>query len=609
VARTLLPLLVSVCCGLALAWPFRSYDGSLPAWFVLAPVFWFVARAEKLRWALLCAAAFALAWTAACFTFLWPLTRAGMVAVCLYTSAFYVVALWAVRRLARLGVGAAVFGTAALWALVEMLRANVPVFGFPWMLLGHTLLYNDHCRQGADLLGVYGLSFLVAAVNACFAFGLPAWLAYSLNTEDTEERRGVRRNGFAVVSNVFSSVFLCVLCVEKSGYGLELKNARRVCAVVALLLAGLFCYGAARIASLTPRLAAGPPIGVIQGNIVEKLGRSGEDLTAQLRGHLEMHRKLAQPASPEDKPVLICWAETMVPGELSYDGHSDTLGDEFKHEVAACGIPTLAGSNFRVAAAPDAQETDPSISNGAFLFDGQGAEVLHYCKRRLVAFGEYIPFTRRFPFLKVLRSITRDQYVPGQAPSPVQALPLTLPSPARGEGNAPLTPPSPARGERNADYHIALNICVEDIHPGLAREAIASGADTLINLTNDGWFYGTYGPRSHLQAAAWRAIETRCPLLRVTNTGRTAAVDPLGRIELLVPEETAGTAIVRLRTVAPDSASGLERKRATLTLWLGDSGAALIFAAILVFAIVASSRKYHGSSSPSGAPPGVKPET
>ena len=561
-----LSLLVSALCGLILAWPFRSYDGSLPAWVALAPVFWIVARSEKLSWALLCAASFSLTWTVLCFTFLWPLAPAGMVALCLYTSLFYVAALWTVRRLARLGVATAVFGTAALWALVELLRACVPVFGFPWLLLGHTLLYNDCLRQGSDLLGVYGLSFMVAAVNACLAFALPHGANWQFALPITPEAHKEPRRNW-------------LLCPRVS-----------VCALTALMLGGAFIYGAVRIANLAPRLVSGRPIGVIQGNIAQKLGRSDEELTEQLRGHLELHRKLAQPARPADKPVLICWAETMVPGYINVD----EWGEEFRRGVAAAGIPTLAGSNFWVPAGTDSQfpngrklvsvpaSAEPHSYNGAFMFSGKGEETYHYLKRRLVPFGEYIPFTQWFPFLKALRSVTRDQYTPGQ----------------EFRGHAPDFQTTGDRGMSpeflGSEYAISVNICVEDIHPDLAREAILSGSNLLINLTNDGWFCGSYGPRSHMQAAAWRAIETRCPLLRVTNTGLTVAVDPLGKVELLVPNETVGTAIVRPRSLASVIASGSGGKPRTLTLLLGDAGEALIFAGVLLCLLLCQRRSAAG---------------
>jgi len=80
-ARLLLELLVCSICGLILTWPFRSYDGSLPSFVVLAPVLWIVANQRRGLHAALCAAGFALTWTMLCFSFLWPLTVGGGIAL------------------------------------------------------------------------------------------------------------------------------------------------------------------------------------------------------------------------------------------------------------------------------------------------------------------------------------------------------------------------------------------------------------------------------------------------------------------------------------------------------------------------------------------------
>jgi apolipoprotein N-acyltransferase len=152
-----------------------------------------------------------------------------------------------------------------------------------------------------------------------------------------------------------------------------------------------------------------------------------------------------------------------------------------------------------------------------------------------------------------LRSVTQDQYEPGTEASPVRDV---------------------------GGYKVALNVCVEDIHPDLARASSLAGADTLINVTNDGWFYQTYGPRAHLRAAAWRAIEVRRPLLRVTNTGVTAAVDPLGRITKLVPEETVGVAITRLLRIQDVKNAPLSQP-VTIYMRVGEVGVGLVFLSLL----------------------------
>ncbi|HEY3323999.1 MAG TPA: apolipoprotein N-acyltransferase [Planctomycetota bacterium] len=524
--------LTALLCGLALALPFRDWHTSLPAWVALSPMFWLVKVVERRREALAYSAVFSLAWTAGAFWFLWPLAPPAMMALCIYVSLYYIAALLGVRWMARRSARP-IFGIAALWVLLEMLRATVPVFGFPWLLLGHSLLYSEHLRQGADLLGVYGLSFLIVAVNAWVAFIFwPMWVSKDKDRRATTE-------------------------------------SMRVGSMLASLLLATFLYGELRIREIAPRLEAGPPIAVIQGNIREKLNRTYEQCEEQLRGHLEMHRQVAAQAKAgaTETPELICWAETMVPGSMNVDD----WGKEFKAQVAATGIPTLAGSNFAVSESNSADSGAPQFRNTLYLIDGHGNEIYHYSKRRLVAFGEYVPFTQDLPFMKLLRSITRDQYLSGLEPSKI----LTI-------------PPDGKTREGSAPYHVGLSICVEDIHPDIARQSALAGADALLNVTNDGWFFDTCGPQAHLQAAAWRAIEVRRPLLRVTNTGRTVAVNPLGSMDLLLPEGASGTAVTRLWRYQPQAGV---YGTTTLTMILGDLGAALVFCTVFLTSLWLSWRK------------------
>lgn len=514
-----LSLFVCAMCGLTAALPFRYMESSLPVWFALAPVFWLVTHAKNKKLAALHGFVFALFWAARSFTFMWACAFEGSIPLSLYTACVYTLALLCVRRLGRVGGGAAVFGVGAVWALTEIFRSVVPLIYFPWLLLGHTLLNNVPLRQEADLFGVYGLSFVIASFNGLLAFALPSVLPAHF----------------------------------RAGRDAGIKSAWKCASFLFAIVAGLYSYGYERSARLAPHLQSGPTIALIQGDIKTKLGRTDAMLDAQFTQHLGLHRKAIADVSAKDgkPPVLVCWAETMVPGEFNV---SD-MGRTMKSEVRKMGIPALFGSNFLEADDPNLPVDELTrIHNSAFLLDKNGDEILRYFKRRLVVFGEYIPGARDYPFLRVLRSVTRDHYVPGTEPSPIIVV---------------------------GGYRIALNLCVEDIHPVIAREAAFGGADTLINLTNDGWFYGTHGPRAHAMAAMWRAIETRRPLLRVTNTGHTIAVNPLGEITMALPPETEAVGGVALQRIDGDGS-----KIITPYMRLGEFWTAVFFGLVLVVTLL-----------------------
>ena len=73
-------------------------------------------------------------------------------------------------------------------------------------------------------------------------------------------------------------------------------------------------------------------------------------------------------------------------------------------------------------------------------------------------------------------------------------------------------------------------ICFEAVFPGLVRKFVNRGSQLIVNLTNDGWYGDGAAPYQHLAMARWRAVENRRYLLRATNSGISAIIDPAGRI-------------------------------------------------------------------------------
>jgi apolipoprotein N-acyltransferase len=76
---------------------------------------------------------------------------------------------------------------------------------------------------------------------------------------------------------------------------------------------------------------------------------------------------------------------------------------------------------------------------------------------------------------------------------------------------------------------VAVNICYED---AFGREVIRQlpEATILVNVSNTAWFGRSLAQPQHLQIARMRALETGRPMLRATNTGMTAVIDPRGRV-------------------------------------------------------------------------------
>ena len=190
-----------------------------------------------------------------------------------------------------------------------------------------------------------------------------------------------------------------------------------------------------------------------------------------------------------------------------------------------------------------------------------------YQKRRLVPFGEYIPYEEQLP---VLRSIFQEtsRYIPaGSALAAAQPRigTGTLPYEYRAPDQAPALLPRleqsdlavladaqlaladwPLRETRRPG-HLQTLICYEGLFPELVRESVVTakpGADFLVNMVNDSWFGDGFENHHHESGARMRAIETGRYLVRPTLTGVSASFDPRG--ERLVPAIPTGAADVRV---------------------------------------------------------------
>ena len=196
---------------------------------------------------------------------------------------------------------------------------------------------------------------------------------------------------------------------------------------------------------------------------------------------------------------LIVWPESPSPFYTNDPMFRSAVSELAKQ----AGTWVVAGSIGINPAMPGmhAGSESSQIFNSAALVNPQGEWVGRYDKMHLVPFGEYLPFPQVFAFAGGLTKEVGEFQ--------------------RGESRTPLD----AGGERFGTF-----ICYESIFPDEVRQGPLQGAQVLLNISNDGWYGDSGAWNQHLQQTQMRAIENERWLLSGTNTGKTASIDPYGRI-------------------------------------------------------------------------------
>jgi apolipoprotein N-acyltransferase len=263
--------------------------------------------------------------------------------------------------------------------------------------------------------------------------------------------------------------------------------------VIALVLSTL--YGTARIPMVRSSIEAAPSakVGFVQGNM--GLMQKREDPGEGLRRHRRLTAELRQKGAD-----FVVWSESSVtfavPEAVGTKGHF--FRDRF---AASLGMPAIFGAVlFRVD--PDRERW----FNTAIATNEKGEVTGRYDKQFLLAFGEYLPFGDTFPVLYKW-SPHSGRFSPGKSLDPV------------------------ILDVKGVKHPVSVLICYEDILPGFTNRAVAhANPELLVNITNDAWFGDTTEPWEHLALAKFRAIEHRRYLVRSTNSGVSAIIDPLGGV-------------------------------------------------------------------------------
>jgi apolipoprotein N-acyltransferase len=371
----------------------------------------------------------------------------------------------------------ALFAAPFLWVAMELAAARIT--SFPWDQLGYSQVDNGLLTQLAPWTGVYGISFLLMAVNAL--------LAGEFVLDHISSRRLWGTAGTVLVAIGTAGLFLA-----------PPKPAATAAAV--LIQPNLNVSGDNRW--LRP--------GEWESHIAEFQRLAGEQCKAYIAGIPQTGAPAGEIVCPPTPthPDLIAWPESPAP----------FIDDDPRFQQALVSIARQEQTPLVVGAiGVSIAEPEPGVApggyriyNSALIVGADGARVGRYDKIHLVPFGEYIPFRRLLFFAHALT------------------------------GNVGETDRGTERKVFRLNGHrYGVFLCYESVFADEVRQFAQLGAEVLVNLSDDGWYGDTSAPWQHLNMARMRAIENRRWILRDTNNGVTAVIDPYGRVRQSIPRHQA----------------------------------------------------------------------
>ncbi len=488
--RGFLALVAGGLQALSILLPWTGEPAWWLQWISLAMLVALLARSSRLLEAATLGFAFALAWLAGSWWWLFtslhvygnlpaPLAVAAVLALAGALSLYYAIASALAWRIGGLSNSDGPIPSnssawrfplafASAWLLAELARGQW-LTGFPWGAGGYAHV-DGPLAVLAPWVGVYGVGFFAALAAAALARILVP----------LHSRRGQAPAGLAQ---------------RAPGYGHSYWVAMGALAT----LVGALWFVPAGDQPLAEPSAQGPSrlrVALLQGNIAQDekfLPGSGVPLALDWYGKQMVGSAAQLVVAPET-------AIPLLPRDLPA-GYLDEIAQKFRsgHRALMLGIP-LGG--------------DREGYTNSVIGVRPSADAYRYDKHHLVPFGEFIP--------PLFRWFTELMQIP------------------LGDFNrgALAQPSFQWQGQR-----LAPNICYEDLFGEqlAARFTLTEDAPTiLVNVSNIAWFGDSVAIDQHLQISRMRALELRRPMLRATNTGATAVIDHQGRVTARLPRLTRG---------------------------------------------------------------------
>jgi apolipoprotein N-acyltransferase len=508
---TALRLVIAAVSGAALSFSFVGFYLAIYAW-VSVGILMVVLFGARPRIAFACgflhAVVFSVcseAWIADVLSVHGDVQRVASWGLLLMVAALWGIACgafaWLVNRLARRSILLACVGAPFIWVAAEFLHGRMPDIGFPWNLLGYSAAANLGLLQVTTVTGIYGLSFLMVCFNA-----LLAW------TDGASEPRAKTR--IAILASATVALLVVYAIAPRL---VPAASANHTARAVQLNFpeapsyeSDWFRVHAAEMREVE-RLSLKSDSGYSDSGHgdASKNDASHSDVSKSDAGKSDAGKSYGR--SDSGQPDLLVWPEAPAPfseEDTQFATLASTMAIHFDH-------PFLAGvvewRRMPTAGRPNGVQVP---YNSAVLIDAQGQRVYTYDKIHLVPFGEYEPF----PLLqRVVANVSSE--VGGFAKGSQYAV-----------------------GKLPGGYSFGTFICYEAIFPGEIRTFANDGAQLLINISNDGWFGRSAAAEQHLRMVRVRGAENRRWIIRSTNSGLTASIDPYGRIYRPLPPDVRAAA-------------------------------------------------------------------
>jgi apolipoprotein N-acyltransferase len=412
------------------------------------------------------------------------------------------------------------------WLGFEFIHELDTPVPYPWLPLATSVVDLTWFVQTADIWGYYGISatlaFTALALVAPFEF------------KGTDAKLGLRACRMRRIAMPSAALALVILsCV----------------------------YGAVRVAQMDARATGdGPVVALVQGNLAQevKVRDDPQRIPRSFEEHLELSRQGVHAGAE-----LVAWAETMVPYGATRDGlnrwapetsaqffddgvparrlltgqadlpggrsynatYIEILRAEIAHRLHTpmlVGVITTVPKHEQIH---DWKDYSHRAYNTAMHIDAQGRVVATYDKRFLVPGGEYIPLESLeiFGWAPVHDLVVKyAEGLQGYASRVEPGMRLTR-----------FSLPSKAERLEGRDWRYTSSICYEFAW-ALAYLDLHRNADQYpdfhINISNEGWFKYSAELDQAVDFCRLRAIESRVPMLRATNTGITCSIDASGRV-------------------------------------------------------------------------------